>query len=107
MRNNLWKHIKSERLVHLNPTPKHPLAMVTIKQEAVYCCHFHLMPVTGMYISIDVLSVMHQYEITTALRRLDSLITKFESRLHFRHGHLPHRWQRSCETNGEFVSEDA
>ena len=34
----------------------------------------------------------HQDEVTTALR-LDSLVMKFGSRLHFKHGHLPHRWQ--------------
>ena len=39
----------------------------------------------------DILSVMHQDEVTAALR-VDSLIMKFGSRLHFRHGHLPHRW---------------
>jgi len=35
---------------------------------------------------------MHQDGVTTALR-LDSLIMKFGSRLHYKHGHLPHRWQ--------------
>ena len=40
----------------------------------------------------DILSAMQQDEVTAALRR-DNLIMKFGSRLHFKHSHLPHRWQ--------------
>ena len=40
----------------------------------------------------DIMSVMHQDEVTDAVRT-DDLIMKFGSRLHFKHGHLQHRWQ--------------
>ena len=44
----------------------------------------------------DVLSVMHQDEVTAAFRT-DDLIMKFGSGLYFQHGHHPHRWQNIRE----------
>ena len=40
----------------------------------------------------DVLSAMHQDEVTAAVRT-DDLIMRFGSRMHFKHGHIQHRQQ--------------
>jgi hypothetical protein len=40
----------------------------------------------------DIMNVMNQNKVAAAVRT-DDLIMKFDSRLHFKHGHLQHRWQ--------------
>jgi hypothetical protein len=44
----------------------------------------------------DIMSVMVQDDVTAAIRT-DDVIMKFGNRLHFKHGHLQHRWQNIRE----------
>ena len=87
MRNNLWKHVKTCAF-----KPDSQTSTADGHHQARGSLLLPFSPDASVGLKRDILSVMHQDDVTTALR-LDSLIMKFGSRLHFKHGHLPHRWQ--------------
>ena len=87
VRDSLWKHKK-----------KCPFKPDTTSDDSYGHCQGRgslLLPFSSEAsdgLKNDVISVMNQ-DVVTAAVRMDDLIMKFGSRLHFTHGHIRHRWQ--------------
>ena len=89
VRRNLWKHKKT--------CDFKPSSQADVDHDSKHCqgAGSLLLPYSceaGEDFKREVMSTMHQDEVTAAMRT-DDLIMKFGTRLFFKHGHLVHRKQ--------------
>ena len=85
VKHNLWRHVKTCPFKHSASSDGHNRR----QGSSSLLLPFSTEASSGL--KRDIMSGMNQDDVTAAVR-VDDLIMKFGSRLHFKHGHLKHRF---------------